>query len=76
MVLILDEDSPRGFLEVTKGTEVGRDGEIRGATLKVGSKDGTPTVLQRPLQLIYPLEINSGPPIVPILKMKKKPVMV
>ena len=40
---------------------ISKDGEVRGATLKVGSKDGTSTVLQRPLQLLYPLEINSGP---------------
>ena len=39
----------------------GKDGEVRGAILKVGSKDGSSTVLQRPLQLIYPLEVNSGP---------------
>ena len=39
----------------------GRDGVVRGATLKVASKSGLPTILQRPLQLLYPLEISSDP---------------
>ena len=39
-----------------------KDRVIRGAVLKVGSKSGPPTTLQRPLQLLYPLEISSESP--------------
>ena len=76
VVLIHDEDNPRGFWKLAKVQKliIGQDGEIRGATLKVGSKDGTPTVLQRPLQLIYPLEINSGPPTAPVSGQEDDPV--
>ena len=40
----------------------GKDGVVRGAVLKVGSNSGPPTTLQRPLQLLYPLEISSESP--------------
>ena len=40
----------------------GKDGVVRGAVLKVGSKSSPPTTLQRPLQLLYPLEISSESP--------------
>ena len=35
---------------------------VRGAVLKVASRNGLPTTLQCPLQLLYPLEISSEPP--------------
>ena len=41
----------------------GRDGQVRGAVLKVASKNGQPSVLQRPLQLLYPLEVDGKPMI-------------
>ena len=64
IVLIHDQDNPRGFLKLARvqGLITGRDGVVRGATLKVVSKSGLPTILQRPLQLLYPLEISSDPP--------------
>ena len=40
----------------------GKDGMVRGAVLKVASKSGPPTMLQRPLQLLCPLEISSNFP--------------
>ena len=36
----------------------GRDGQIRGAILRVASEKGRSTTLQRPLQRLYPLEIE------------------
>ena len=37
---------------------MGKDGRVRGAVLKHPAKDGQTTLLHRPLQLLYPLEIN------------------
>jgi hypothetical protein len=37
----------------------GRDELVRGAVLKLPPKNGQQTTLQRPLQLIYPLEITQ-----------------
>ena len=64
IVLVHDQDQPRGFWKLARVQSLitGRDGVVRGATLKVASKSGTPTILQRPLQLLYPLEISSDPP--------------
>ena len=36
----------------------GRDGQIRAAILRVASEKGQSTTLQRPLQRLYPLEIE------------------
>ncbi len=41
---------------------VGRDGRTRGATVTVAGKDRRLTTLNRPLQLLYPLEIPHSPP--------------
>ena len=38
---------------------VGRDGPTRGAVLRVASTGARESLLQRPLQRLYPLEINS-----------------
>ena len=42
----------------------GQDGLVRGAVLRVSSRNGRATILQRPLQLLYPLEVSQlgGPP--------------
>ncbi len=42
-------------------TIIGRDGMVRGAVVKLPSKNGRPTILQRPLQLLYPLEVRNPP---------------
>ena len=41
---------------------IGKDGQTRGAVLRVASAKGqsTCTVLQHPLQRLYPLEISSS----------------
>ena len=61
LVLVHDQDNPRRFWKVTSVQILitGRDGIVHGATLRVGCKSGSPTILQRPLKLIYPLEIHS-----------------
>ena len=41
---------------------VGRDGRTRGAVLRVASTSGRATVLQHPLQRLYPLEISKSTP--------------
>ena len=38
----------------------GKDGHIRGAVLKLPTKNGQFTSLQRPLHLLYPLEIKHS----------------
>ena len=55
-----DQDHPRGFWKIARveRTLAGKDGHVRGAVLRLPSKNGRPTTLQRPLQLLYPLEIN------------------
>ena len=64
MVLVHDPDHPRGFWKLAKVESLitSKDGVVRGAVLKVGSKSGPPTTLQRLLQLLYPLEISSESP--------------
>ena len=40
---------------------VGRDGLTRGASVSVATKGRSCATLNRPLQLLYPLEINQPP---------------
>ena len=62
IVLVHDQDQPRGFWKVARVKKliIGRDGLVRGAALGLPSKNGQQTTLQRPLQLIYPLEITQS----------------
>ena len=46
-----------GILEV-ENTITGSDSSIRGATVRVSSKDGSMIMLLGPLSLLYPLEIH------------------
>ena len=63
IVVVHDQDLPRGCWKLAQVQSLitGRDGVVRGAVLKVASSKGPPTTLQRPLQLLYPLEISSEP---------------
>lgn len=58
-IVLIHDDKPRGFWRMARVQEtvIGRDGHTRGAVLRVAGKNH-PTVLQRPLQRLYPLEIN------------------
>ena len=61
IVTVYDEGHPRGLWRLGKieGVMKGPDGRIRGARVRVLSKPGRPTVLKRPIQHLYPLEVGS-----------------
>ena len=63
IVIVHSADRPRGFWRLgrVKKVLVGRDEKIRGAVLRVASKGRQAKQLQRPLQLLYPLEICAPP---------------
>jgi hypothetical protein len=62
IVLVHDENHPRSFWRIGRirdlVTRKEGDGSSRGAVVHVMSKKGRTTMLRRPLQLLYPLEIN------------------
>ena len=62
IVLVHDENHPRSFWRIGRiknlVSSTGGDGQSRGAVVQVTSKGGKVTILRRPLQLLYPLEIN------------------
>ena len=64
VVLLYEDSLPRGFWKLARVIELitGRDGRHRGAVIRVPTKDGRTTILRRPLQLLYPLEIKSEDP--------------
>lgn len=59
-IVLVHDDKPRGFWRLAriKNVITGKDGQIRGAILRVSSEKGHSTTLQRPLQRLYPLEID------------------
>ena len=61
MVLFHEDSKPRGFWKIAKveSLTTGTDGLTRGAVVKVVSSAGRPTMLRRPLQLLYPLEVQQ-----------------
>lgn len=65
VVVVHDEHLPRGLWKLEKIVSVmkGRDGCIRGATVKIGNKDGHKVLLNRPIQLLYPLEVQTREPV-------------
>lgn len=70
VVLVHDDSKPRGFWKLahTDDLIIGRDGQTRGAILRVASTGEQGTTLQSPLQRLYPLEISSSTP-----EERKKP---
>ena len=54
----------------------GRDGQIRGATVRMTSNDGQGIVLSRPIQLLYPLEVRSHDPTPEAARSVDNPVDV
>ncbi|CAB4044190.1 Hypothetical predicted protein, partial [Paramuricea clavata] len=61
IVLVHDENHPRSFWRIGRIKELVNstaDGKSRGAVVQVMSKKGNVTTLRRPLQLLYPMEIN------------------
>ena len=67
IVIIHDETLPRGFWKLGQIQEIhpGRDGLPRSALVRVATRDRQSTLLTRPLQLLYPLEIDTEKPEVP-----------
>ena len=61
VVLVHDQDHPRGFWKMAKVQKLltGRDGQTRGAVLKLVNKSGRHGTLQRPVQRIYPLGVTQ-----------------
>ena len=60
IVTVYDDGQPRGLWRVGRIEDViqGPDGEIQSARVRVQSKTGRATVLKRPIQHLYPLEIG------------------
>ncbi|XP_074658631.1 uncharacterized protein LOC141911540 [Tubulanus polymorphus] len=63
IVLVHDEGKQRGEWRLGKITELitGSDDNPRGAFLKLGVRDKKSTTLRRPLNLLYPLEVQDSP---------------
>jgi len=82
VVIVHDEHLPRGLWKLGRVHSVikGRDGLIRGAVVKLTNKEGREILLNRPVQLLYPLEVqktgsdeNVNNPGVPINDSKEVP---
>ena len=61
IVLVQDTDRPRGFWKLARVESLitGTDGQVRGAKVLLHSAVKRHTHLQRPIQLLYPLEVHS-----------------
>ena len=61
VAVVHDENLPRGFWKLGKVEEViaSRDGRVRGATVRLASRNRQQTLIHRPIQLLYPLEIRD-----------------
>ena len=61
IVTVAEEGVSRGKWRLGKVEELitGKDGEIRGAKVKVLTKKGKPMYLNRPVQKLYPLEVRG-----------------
>ena len=62
VVIVKDEHLPRGHwkLGVIQEVLTGRDGLTRVVVIKVPASDRQYSILRRPIQLLYPLEIHSN----------------
>ena len=60
IVVVHSDKQPRGFWKLgrVERTITGRDGKTRGAAVRVTNRQGRPTMLHRPIQCLYPLEIS------------------
>ena len=60
VVLVHREDRPRGFWRLARVEELkmGADGRMRSAIVRVHSRGTRSILLKRPLQCLYPLEVN------------------
>ena len=62
VVTVYGEGEKRGNWKLAKVEEliIGKDKEVRGAKVRVAGK-GKPVYLKRPIQKLYPLEIQAQP---------------
>jgi len=62
-IVLVHGDQPRAFWKLAQVKELikGQDGKSRAAILSVSSEKGRTTVLQRPIQLLYPLGLSESP---------------
>ena len=60
VVLVHKDNRPRGLWKLAKMESLiqGADGLIRGATIRIHSSNKRSTLVRRPLQLLYPLEVH------------------
>ena len=60
IVIIHKENRSRGLWKLGRVEELlkGNDGHVRGAVVRVASKETNFTVLQRPVQRLYPVEFR------------------
>ena len=60
-VVIIYDESPRGLwkLGIIEKTLKGRDKEVGGEVVRVGSGSQPSSFLRRPIQRLYPLEVRS-----------------
>ena len=61
VVVVHSSEQPRAFWKLGRVVEVvrGRDGQIRGAKLRVSGKGRQATTLHRPIQRLFPLETSE-----------------
>ena len=61
-VVIIEDSLPRGFWKLAVVTEllIGRDEEVRAATVRTHAKDRKVIFLKRPVQRLYPLEVRDS----------------
>ena len=59
-MIVEDDHLPRGQWKLGMVQEImkGQDGLTRAAVVKIASRDRQHSVLRRPIQLLYPLEIH------------------
>ena len=64
IVIVHDEHLPCLLWKLGKieALREGQDGNVRAATVKIGNADGRQVILNRPIQLLYPLEVRSSAP--------------
>ena len=68
IVILHDESRPRGLWKLGKVQKLltGVDGNARGAFVKVHSDEKSATILKRPVQRLYPLEIRTTEDVTPL----------
>jgi len=75
-VIVQDEHLPRGLWKLGKIKTVmkDRDGHIRAAIVKMANSDGRSVLLNRPVQLLYLLEVQDQAPTSTEYTIDEEPV--